>query len=92
MDVGRLISMPARDATSHGATLIEAKLTFSLLLDGSEGPFVGSGTLEMGLAATRPVAGLTREIVDTVDGFRTGCSVSESDSSGDGFLLFLEPI
>ena len=78
MPVGRLISMDASDATSQGATSMEAKLTLSVLIVGGDSigsetarvDFVGSGALA--LTRDRPLATL-----DT--------------TSGESFLLFLDP-
>jgi len=83
MPVGRLISIEESDATSHGATSIVAKLTFSLV-------FATSGAvLGVGWMPSRPFAGLTRDNDGKV-GCRGAVSTSESDPSSDSFLLFLE--
>jgi len=84
MPVGRLISIEESDATSHGATSIVAKLTFSLL-------FATSGAaLGVGWMPSRPFAGFTRDNEGKAEGLGAA-SASEPDPSTDSFLLFLEP-
>jgi hypothetical protein len=87
--VGFLISMDARDATSHGATSMEAKLSFSLL--GGRAAGTGEAAVEAWCFA------LILEMVET--GMRV-CAGSVSDSApcsisgsafGDSLLLFLDP-
>jgi len=86
MPVGRLISMPDSEATSQGATSIDAKL--ALVTAG------GALYLEAeseGWMDSRGFPSFTRDIVV---GFGAA-GASDSDSSSgctDSFLLFLEPI
>jgi hypothetical protein len=90
--VGFLISIDASDATSHGATSIEAKLVFSLL--GGRAAGAGAGA-DAGTGVALVVGGfsrfaLTLEIVDTGIRVKAG-SGSESSAFGDSLLLFLDP-
>lgn len=79
--VGFLISMDASDATSHGETSRDAKLTFSAAFDGSD---VASAP---DTSWTRDGAvvcfALMREVV------ASGCCVGFS--TGDNLLFFLDP-
>lgn len=80
--------MEAKDATSHGATSIEAKLIFSLLLTKGALP-VDFVIVEAACNASPPFAGLIRDMVDVEVNF---AGVSESDESSDIFLLLRDPI
>jgi len=84
MPVGFLISIEAREATSHGATSREAKLRFSLM----EAVTTVSGAWASLLAVELVCLVLILDMVDTCAGVDL-CVVGVS--SGESLLLFLDP-